>query len=162
MMKHLLTTFLSALLLLSVQSSAFAQPAPDFSLPGDDKTISLKNLKGKVVYLDFWASWCTPCRKSFPWMNEMQARYDKDKFSIVAVNLDSSRREAESFLKKVPANFTIAYDPDGETAAKYKLKVMPSSFLIDTNGQLVFAHKGYRQTDADEIEQKIRRLLHSK
>lgn len=144
-------------------SIAYAQKAPAFILPGSDKqTINLEKLKGKVVYLDFWASWCDPCRKSFPWMNDMHDRYNGKDFTIIAVNLDSSKAEADKFLKKVPADFNIAYDPEGLVAEKYNLKAMPTSYLIDKTGKLVFAHKGYREGDADKIEQKIRQLLNKK
>lgn len=149
-------------LLVQFSQGVFAQKAPIFDLPGDDKSISLAKLKGKVVFLDFWASWCDPCRKSFPWMNDMLSRYDRKDFTIIAVNLDSSRKDAAKFLDKVPADFDIAYDPDGVVATKYNLKAMPSSYLIDKKGQLVFAHKGYREGDAGEIEEKIRQLLNSK
>ena len=143
-------------------SVAYAQKAPTFNLSGDNKKINLSNLKGKVVYLDFWASWCDPCRKSFPWMNEMHSRYDSKKFTIVAINLDSDKADALKFLAKVPANFDIAYDPEGSVATKYNLKAMPTSYLIDKKGKLVFAHKGYRESDAAEIEEKIRQLLNIK
>ena len=140
-------------------SYAYAQKAPAFILPGDNKSINLEKLKGKVVYLDFWASWCDPCRKSFVWMNDMHSRYDGKKFTIIAVNLDASKKDAIKFLEKVPANFDIAYDPEGSVATKYNLKAMPTSYLIDKKGKLVFAHKGYREGDAAEIEEKIRQLL---
>lgn len=151
---------IAAFFLCTFPTSVLSQPAPTFSLPSENnQTISLDSLKGKVVYLDFWASWCTPCRKSFPWMNELQSRYDKNKFTVVAINLDSSRKEAESFLAKMPAKFKVAYDPEGEVASKYNLRAMPSSFIIDSKGELVFAHKGYREKEAEEIESKIRTLL---
>lgn len=147
---------------LMLGSYAYAQKAPAFILPGDNKSINLEKLKGKVVYLDFWASWCDPCRKSFVWMNDMHSRYDKNKFTIIAVNLDSSKKDAIKFLEKVPANFDIAYDPEGSVATKYNLKAMPTSYLIDKKGKLVFAHKGYREGDAAKIEDKIRQLLNKK
>lgn len=159
MLNHKLITKLTLCLFILLGSVAQAQKAPAFNLSGDNKNISLADLKGKVVYLDFWASWCVPCRKSFPWMNEMHARYDKKDFTIVAINLDSSKAEALKFLEKIPADFDIAYDPEGGVADKYKLKAMPSSYLIDKKGKLVFAHKGYREGDTAEIEDKIRTLL---
>ncbi len=157
-----LITNLSICLTLFLGPCAYAQKAPIFKLPGDNKSINLENLKGKVVYLDFWASWCDPCRKSFPWMNDMQSRYGGKKFTIVAVNLDSSKADALKFLKNMPANFDIAYDPDGSVASKYNLKVMPSSYLIDKKGELVLVHKGYREGDTNEIENKINKLINSK
>jgi len=162
MINQKLITNLWVCLTLFLGSCAYAQKAPTFELPGNHKTINLENLKGKVVYLDFWASWCDPCRKSFPWMNDMHSRYDSKNFTIVAVNLDSSKADALKFLQKMPANFDIAYDPEGSVATKYNLKAMPSSYLIDKKGKLVFAHKGYREGDTAEIEEKIRKLLHSK
>jgi cytochrome c biogenesis protein CcmG, thiol:disulfide interchange protein DsbE len=146
-------------MILLFSTSAFAQKAPTFELPGDKKNINLAKLKGKVVYLDFWASWCDPCRKSFPWMNDIHSRYDPKDFTIVAVNLDTSRKDAAKFLDKVPADFDVAYDPEGSVATKYNLKAMPSSYLIDKKGQLVYIHKGYREGDTNEIEEKIRQLL---
>ncbi|VAW52117.1 Thioredoxin family protein [hydrothermal vent metagenome] len=162
MIKHKLIRNFSVCLSLIFSTLAVAQNAPLFELPGDNKTINLQKLKGKVVYLDFWASWCVPCRKSFPWMNDMHSRYDGKDFTIVAVNLDASKSDALKFLKNLPVNFDIAYDPDGRVASKYKLKVMPSSYLIDRDGTLVFAHKGYREDDSNEIEKKIQKLINSK
>ena len=157
-----LITNLSFCFTLILGSCAYAQKAPIFELPGDNKSINLENLKGKVVYLDFWASWCDPCRKSFPWMNDMQSRYGGKKFTVIAVNLDSSKSDALKFLKNIPANFDIAYDPEGSVASKYNLKVMPSSYLIDKKGELVLVHKGHREGDTNEIENKINKLINSK
>lgn len=162
MINHKFITNSLVCLTLTFGSYAYAQKAPAFVLPGDNKTINLNKLKGKVVYLDFWASWCDPCRKSFVWMNDMHSRYAGKKFTIVAVNLDSSKADATKFLEQLPASFDIAYDPDGSVASKYNLKAMPTSYLIDKKGQLVFAHKGYREGDAKEIEEKIHQLINSK
>ncbi len=162
MINHKLITNSLVCLALMFGSYVNAQQAPTFSLPGDNKNINLEKLRGKVIYLDFWASWCDPCRKSFPWMNDMHSRFDSKEFTIVAVNLDASKADAIKFLQKVPAKFDIAYDPDGKVAEKYHLKAMPSSYLIDKRGNLVFAHKGYREGEAAEIEEKIQHLLNSR
>ena len=162
MINHKLITNSLVCLLLTLSTYAYAQKAPTFVLPGDNQSINLSKLKGKVVYLDFWASWCDPCRKSFPWMNDMHSRYDSKNFTIIAINLDSSKKDAIKFLEKVPADFAIAYDPEGTVATKYNLKAMPTSYLIDKKGKLVFAHKGYREGDANKIEEKIRKLLNIK
>ena len=162
MINHKLIINSLVCLSLTLGSFAYAQKAPAFVLPGDNKSINLEKLKGKVVYLDFWASWCDPCRKSFVWMNDMHSRYDSKKFTIIAVNLDASKKDAIKFLEKVPADFDIAYDPEGSVATKYNLKAMPTSYLIDKKGLLVFAHKGYREGDAADIEAKIRKLLNIK
>jgi len=140
-------------------SSALAQKAPGFTLPGQNKNIQLSKYRGKVVYLDFWASWCEPCKRSFPWMNELQALYGEEGFEIIAVNLDTSRKDAEAFLKEMPAKFDVAFDKSGKTAQAYNLKAMPSSFLIDRNGKLVHKSLGYRIEEKKIVEKKIQKLV---
>ena len=139
--------------------NASAEQAPQFALQGDSTKVQLSSYKGRVVYVDFWASWCEPCRRSFSWMNKMQTMYGKDKFSIIAINLDDSRAAAHEFLKKTPASFAIAYDPSGKTAEAYKLKVMPSSFLINARGEVVYQSVGFRSETKDELENQIRQQL---
>ena len=139
--------------------NAFAAPAPDFKLEGQQKPVKLSDYRGQIVYLDFWASWCQPCRKSFTWMNKMQALYGDEGFKVIAINLDESRQKADKFLQQIPANFAVAFDPRGNTAETYKVKAMPSSYLIDKNGNVVHANLGFRGNDEDKLEQKIRSLI---
>lgn len=119
----------------------------------------IKNYEGKVVYLDFWASWCAPCRKSFPWMNELKSKFDSDQFVVVSVNLDADEKLAEKFLSQTPANFPIIYDPKGDLASELKLKGMPSSFLINAEGKIMSAHMGFTEKKKLRYEQEIRELL---
>jgi len=133
--------------------------APDFSLPGRDQTVSLGALRGKVVYVDFWASWCQPCRQSFPWMNRLQKRYQEQGLVIVGINLDKSRELSDDFLKKIPAEFTVAYDPEGKVASAYRVKGMPSSYLIDRQGRTQKTHIGYREETSGDMESAIQSLL---
>jgi cytochrome c biogenesis protein CcmG, thiol:disulfide interchange protein DsbE len=135
--------------------------APDFKLPGGHKTIQLSHYRHKhrVVYVDFWASWCQPCRTSFPWMNKMQARYHDQGFDIIAINLDDQHSNADNFLHKVPADFTIAYDPKGTTAQRYGLTVMPTSYLIDRKGRISYIHRGFKSEDRDAMEARINALV---
>ena len=140
-------------------STSYAGDAPGFTLPGQNNTIQLSKYKGKVVYLDFWASWCEPCKRSFPWMNQLQEQYGENGFEIIAVNLDESRNDADAFLEKMPAKFDIAFDKSGKTAEAYKLKAMPSSFLIDRDGKLVHKSLGYRAEEKKILEKKIQQLV---
>jgi len=140
-------------------SNAFSAQAPDFKLEGQEKTIQLSKYLGQIVYLDFWASWCQPCRKSFGWMNKMQSLYGKEGFKVIAVNLDESRTKADKFLEQIPAGFDVAFDPQGITAESYNVKAMPSSYLIDKQGQVVHTNLGFRGNDEDALEEKIRGLI---
>jgi len=160
----MLTRFstLFTVLLLSLSLPVFAtEPAADFALPSfpDDTNITLADFKGRVVYLDFWATWCPPCRKSFPWMEEMQQHYKADGLSIIAVSVDKKRQLIEQFIKKTEPTFIVAHDPTGKVAKTYKLRGMPSTYLIDRNGQLVMTHMGFRNKDKAKMEAAIQTLL---
>jgi cytochrome c biogenesis protein CcmG/thiol:disulfide interchange protein DsbE len=123
--------------------------------------LDLENYSGKVVMLDFWASWCVPCRRSFPWMNEMQEKYGQDGLVIVAVNVDREVENAAAFLQEYPANFEIIYAPDAELAKEYEVEVMPSSFIIDREGKIVDRHLGFKVKKQEEYEAMIRAALES-
>jgi thiol-disulfide isomerase/thioredoxin len=158
-MNSLSIKVLATAVLLLFSLASFAQKAPEFSLPGDNGTINLADYRGKVVYLDFWASWCGPCRKSFPWMNELKAHFSGEKFEIIAINLDENREYSQKFIADTQPGFTIAYDSEGKSAESYKVMGMPSSYLIDKNGNIVSQHVGFRQKDKAKIEAEIASLL---
>jgi thiol-disulfide isomerase/thioredoxin len=120
-----------------------APVAPAFRLPCLHGTVSSDSLRGKVVLVDFWASWCPPCRASFSWLSRMQDRFGSKGLQVVAIDLDKSRDPADDFLAKNPVRFTIAYDPDGKTADAFHVKAMPTSFLIDPSGRVIYTHKGF-------------------
>jgi len=136
------------------------QAAPAFSLPaqGGGQT-TLADLKGQVVYLDFWASWCGPCRQSFPWMNDMQAKYGAKGLKVLAVNLDAKTADAEQFLTQVPAHFLVAFDAKGETPARYAIKGMPSSVLIGADGKVIAMHAGFKAEEREALEKQIAAAL---
>ncbi|MBI1796387.1 MAG: TlpA family protein disulfide reductase [Candidatus Eisenbacteria bacterium] len=131
------------------------RPAPSFSLPSRHGTASLDSLRGRVVLVDFWASWCQPCRKSFPWMKAMSERYGPRGFTVVAINLDKEPAAATAFLDRFEAPFEIAFDPAGEAADAYKVSVMPTSFLIDRSGVIVSTHAGFDPRKAAAAESLI-------
>jgi len=118
--------------------------------------------KGKVVYLDFWASWCGPCRKSFPWMNKVQNRFKAQGFTVISVNLDKKQQTAQHFLDKNPNEFSVIYDPNGDIAKQFSLKGMPSSYLFDKNGNIVIAHVGFFEAKIPEYEMQIAGLLNTR
>ncbi len=127
----------------------------------NSQTFDIQQYKGRVVYLDFWASWCVPCRKSFPWMNKLQAQYSKDDFVVVTINLDKKKNLATDFLKEYPANFQVFFDPLGEMAKKYQVKGMPSSILFNREGKPVSAHKGFFGKKIPQYETEIKNLINS-
>ena len=133
--------------------------APDLNLPGLKDAVNLAALKGKVVYVDFWASWCGPCKQSFPFMNELQSKYGAKGFEIVAVNLDAKRGDADKFLAEVPARFNIAFDSKGETAKRFEVKGMPSSYLIGRDGKVIAEHKGFKEEERTQLDARIAQAL---
>jgi thiol-disulfide isomerase/thioredoxin len=143
----------------NVNAVSVGQGAPEFDLPGARGAVKLSDLRGKVVYVDFWASWCAPCKQSFPWLNEMQARYGAHGLEIVGINVDARRTDADRFLAQVPARFTLAFDARGDTPGRYAAKGMPTSFLIARDGTIVATHVGFRAEDKSRIEREIRRAL---
>lgn len=118
-------------------------------------SLDLSTHLGKVVYLDFWASWCVPCRRSFPWMNQMQEKYGDEALVVIAVNLDNSREDADAFLAEFGPRFEIYFDSGAEVAKQYGVKAMPTSFIIGRNGAILHTHYGFRVKQTDEYEAAI-------
>ena len=131
------------------------------TLPSISKSadLDLSAHRGKVVIVDFWASWCVPCRRSFPWMNAMQAKYADQGLVIIAVNMDADRNEAADFLREYPADFEIVYDPDGELAREYDVIAMPSSYVFDRQGKQITRHLGFKVSKQDEYESTLAEAL---
>jgi thiol-disulfide isomerase/thioredoxin len=127
-----------------------------------DPSVNLEEFRGRVVYLDFWASWCAPCQQSFPWMNAMQGAYERRGLTVVAVNLDRYRQDAERFLAKFPPKFEVRFDPQGKLAERFKVEGMPTSLIIDRHGVLRFTHIGFRAVDQAAYEAQLQRVLAEK
>ena len=138
-------------------------PAPALTLPtASGEAVALEALRGKVVYVDFWASWCGPCRKSFPWMAEMQKKYGPSGFTVVAVNVDKKRPDADRFLQATPAQFTVVYDPAGTTPTAWNVKTMPTSYVIDAKGNVAMVESGFKDENVPELENRIKSLVGAK
>ena len=151
----LLLVLAAALAPAATPAAEVGQPAPDLTLPGADGPVKLSDLRGKVVYLDFWASWCGPCRHSFPWMNEMQAKYGARGLQVLGVNLDAKRADAEKFLAAQPARFALAFDAQGEAAKQFAVKGMPTSLLIGPDGKVIAVHQGFREEERQDLEARL-------
>jgi cytochrome c biogenesis protein CcmG/thiol:disulfide interchange protein DsbE len=128
----------------------FASPVARASDPVD-----LSALKGQVVYLDFWASWCAPCLESFPFMNHLQQTLGPQGLTVIAVNVDRDRADAERFLRQHPAQFRVVFDSQGVLPQKFSVHGMPSSFVIDRNGVVQIRHEGFRLTDRRVLERQV-------
>jgi len=145
--KSILVIFLFTLLFSSPQIFAEGQK------------IDLSAYKGKVVVVDFWASWCIPCRKSFPWLNKMQTTLKSKGLIIIGVNVDEKSSDANNFLEKYSAKFPIIFDPQGKHAAFYKIIGMPSSLIFDREGKLVEQHVGFKESHIKDYENTINKIL---
>lgn len=135
------TALLAAMLLLAAPLSVAA-----------DSEFSLDKYDGKVVVLDFWASWCGPCRRSFPWLNEMHGKYEDQGLVIIGVNLDANFEDASEFLEDYPASFEIFFDTDAVLATEYGVEAMPSSFVIGRDGELKASHRGFKVKQRADYE----------
>jgi len=135
--------------------------APDFRLPqlGADARIGLADLHGKVVFVDFWASWCGPCREAMPQYEKLRASLPGGDFAIVAVNVDETRSDAEKFLSAHPVGYTIVLDPAGVVPKAYGLIGMPTSYLIDRNGLVRWRGQGFKPADIDVLRTEIDKLI---
>ena len=115
-------------------------------------TFDLAEYQGKVVVVDFWASWCVPCRRSFPWLNDMHEKYAQQGLVIIGVNLDANQKDAAVFLEDYPAAFKIHYDTEAILAKEFGVEAMPSSFVIGRDGQIEARHLGFKVKRQDEYE----------
>jgi len=143
------------LLAASAGAAEPGQPSPPIDLPGLAGPVSLAKLQGKVVYVDFWASWCAPCKQSFPWLNDLQARYAAKGLQVVGVNVDARGEDARRFLAETPAKFQVGFDASGATAARFQVKGMPSSVLVGADGRVILVHAGFRAEDEAALEAAI-------
>jgi cytochrome c biogenesis protein CcmG, thiol:disulfide interchange protein DsbE len=137
-------------------------PAPQFALPstGDESTIQLQSYKGQVVLVDFWASWCPPCRRSFPILDKLHKKYNSQGFVVIGINEDNNINSGKGFTTKNPVKFPVVWDKKGKIARLYGLRGMPSSFLIDKKGVISYAWVGFPGgKHLQELENKIKTLL---
>jgi thiol-disulfide isomerase/thioredoxin len=139
-------------------------PAPNCSLrliEGGPST-SINQLRGKVLYVDFWASWCIPCRASFPFMNALDKDLKGKGLKVVAINVDEKPEDAKRFLTKYPARFAIAVKANEACAKQFGVEGMPSSFVVDRRGVIRHVHQGFRPEDAGRLHTLINQLLSEK
>jgi thiol-disulfide isomerase/thioredoxin len=137
--------------------------APAFTLASRaGGEVSLADLKGQVVMINFWASWCGPCRQEFPALDQIYAKYKPMGFMLVAINVESEKADAERFLATTPASFPILYDPDGTVSGNYGVSAMPTTVLVDRQGRVRWLHRAYKPGDEAKYIEQIRAALREK
>ena len=137
------------------------QPAPAFEgtpLNGG-MPIRLADYRGKVVYLDFWASWCGPCKLSLPWMEQLRKDFGQSGLEVIAVNVDEKPEDAAAFLSRFPVSYPVATDGGGAVATLYDVQDMPSSYLIDRRGVVRRVHGGFSRPDGERLREAVARLV---
>jgi peroxiredoxin len=160
---HIVAFALAAALLAAGQAAAVdvGQKAPEFTAPALDgeKSLSLGAYRGKVVYLDFWASWCPPCLTSLPLLEELRKEFPNEQFQILAVNVDQDPEKARAFLARTRVGYPSASDPKGRIPETFGIETMPTSFLIDRSGVVRHVHRGFRKGDVAGLRERIAQLV---
>jgi thiol-disulfide isomerase/thioredoxin len=143
----------------AIEAGAALPPLTLAGLSDPSQSISLAQLRGRVVYVDFWASWCVPCRISMPALDALYAKHRARGFTVVGVNQDVSVADAERFLKKVPVTFPLARGGDEAAAKAFDVKAMPSGYLVDRKGVVRRVHRGFTAQTGAELESELEALL---
>lgn len=150
----------SALLAFAASAGELSGPAPDFTLKSrSGETVSLADLKGDVVMINFWATWCGPCRKEMPHLEALHQRYENLGFTLLGVNVEDDQKGVERFLKETPVSFAVLYDPANEVSALYDVVAMPSTIMVDREGNMRYIHHGYQSGYEHSYQAQIRELL---
>ncbi|MGH8589077.1 MAG: TlpA disulfide reductase family protein [Gammaproteobacteria bacterium] len=138
-----------------------AQVAPNCSLipVGNEQSFDLHRYRGKVVYVDFWASWCSPCAQSFAFMNDLDGQFRDKGLQVLGINLDERLEDATGFLAKHPPSFTVAFDAGGRCPQDFGVQGMPSSYLVDRKGVIRHVHLGFRRGEAEKLRGLVEQLL---
>ncbi len=153
----MLTGFFSRFL---AADDAVSGPAPEFKLAKRDGTmVSLADLKGDVVLINFWATWCGPCRKEMPLLEQLYQRYSRLGFTLLGVNVEEDSGDADRFLTETPVSFPILFDPANAVSKLYQVSAMPSTVLVDRQGNLRYLHHGYQDGYEDIYQDQIRSLV---
>lgn len=161
-MKTITMILMAVALIVSVPVMAAEEgkPAPGFTLESlDGANVKLNELRGTVVLVNFWASWCGPCRTEMPLLDELYRQYKDYGFTILGINLDEERSRALKLLDKVPVTFPVLFDPENSTSETYQVDAMPTTVLIDRNGVVRYHHRGYKDGFMDKYEQQVKALV---
>ena len=152
----------AAFALPAIAATTATGPAPAFKLSGrGGKTIDLAQFKGQVVMINFWATWCKPCREEMPLLEDIYKKYKPMGFTMLGVNVEPDPKDAETYLGKMPkaVTFPIAFDVDSKVSKLYKVETMPSTVIVDRKGNVRILHRGYKAGDENIYLTQIRAML---
>ena len=150
----------AALALPALAADPTGSPAPAFTLGSSaGSNVSLAQYKGQVVMLNFWASWCGPCRQEMPLLESIYKKYNRMGFTLIGVNVEPDSNAANQWLKQTPVSFPILYDKDSKVSKMYDVAGMPSTVIIDRTGKVRVLHRGYKPGDENEYLDSIRTLV---
>lgn len=154
-------SLLAGLLWLAQAQAQDEHKTPDCQLTDiQGQTQWLSHYQGQVMYIDFWASWCPPCVKSFPFMNHIQQQYQQQGFKVLAVNLDENPDDAQAFIRRYKPEISVLYDNQGRDCARsFAVQAMPSSYLLDKKGRIRFHHLGFKKASIPLLKRQIEQLL---
>jgi peroxiredoxin len=160
-MKNRIAAMVITALIVSLPAAAGGNgPAPPFTLTSRaGSTVSLSQYKGQVVMLNFWASWCGPCRQEMPLLENIYKKYNKMGFTMIGVNVEPDSKAADAWLKQTPVSFPVIYDKDSAVSKAYDVSGMPSTVIIDRKGNIRVLHRGYKPGDENEYLDSIRTLV---
>lgn len=163
-MKNMFRSFGIILLLagfvIPASASGVSGKAPDFTLKSRaGKNLRLSDFRGNVVLLNFWASWCGPCRQEMPLLEAMYKKYQKLGFTILGVNVEQDSGKAKAYLSDISVSFPILYDNTNKTSKLYSVSAMPTTIIIDRNGNMRYLHKGYKPGYEKDYKKQIKKLI---
>ena len=151
---------LSVVCQLSFAAKPLSGPAPDFTLKSrSGENLRLSEQRGNVVLINFWASWCGPCRQEMPLLEDIQKKYEKLGFTIFGVNVDNDPAKADKILKEIPVTFPVLYDSDSRVSKLFNVNAMPTTVIVDRNGNMRYLHLGYKPGYEDEYVAQIKTLI---
>jgi peroxiredoxin len=158
--RYLLILLACFWILTPVNAASIQGKAPNFTLKSNSgKNVKLSELRGQVILLNFWASWCGPCRQEMPLLEKLQKRYSALGFTVLGVNVEEDPSKAKTLLKDISVSFPILFDTQNKVSKQYKVSAMPSTVMIDRDGNMRYLHKGYKPGDEAQYMKWVKQLI---
>jgi thiol-disulfide isomerase/thioredoxin len=156
----LLACFLSFAVVTYVDAASVKGQAPNFTLKSlGGKNLKLSEMAGNVVLINFWASWCAPCREEMPLLNDLHKKYEPLGFTVLGVNVEEDAKNARDFLKNFPVDFPVLLDNKNQVSKKYNVIAMPTTVVVDRDGNMRFLHQGYKPGDEEKYRKMVKKLV---